>query len=198
MRSLAAGDADQLVAVDERMAGIAPQRRLRVVFLGQILLPDDVARIGLEADEIAFAAERVDLVAIDDRRAPRPGRVGNRVLHRVLVMPHLLPVASSRHSTRSMPVNSLRSKLSTFTFVVGHVVGDEHLVRQRRPGPAYPPATGTRHTTCGPPSGNFSTQPVLAPHVVALRPHPLRPIVGACDVAKVTKQLPAIRMSTIA
>ena len=38
-----------------------------------------------------------------------------------------LPVAASRHSTRSMPVNSLRSKLSTFTLSLGHVVGDEHL-----------------------------------------------------------------------
>src|SRR5437667_354991 len=46
---LAADDADQLVAVDERVAGEAPQRGLGPVVLLVILLPDDLAGLGVQA-----------------------------------------------------------------------------------------------------------------------------------------------------
>ena len=179
VRAIAAGEADELVAVDERMAGVAPHRRLRVVFLRQILLPNDFARVGLEADEIALGAERVDLVAVDDRRAARAGRVRDRVLHRVLVVPLLLAgrLVEAQHALDAGEF--LAVEVVDFHVVVGDVVGRRKPCRRPRPARRIrpPPARATRRA--GRPRETSRRRPVFAPHVVALRPHPLRPIVGA-------------------
>ena len=50
-------------------------------------IPDDLAGLGLEAEEVSFGAEGVDLALIDDRRAARAIRIGNRVGGGVFVLP---------------------------------------------------------------------------------------------------------------
>ena len=69
---LAAGRADELVAVDQRRLGVAPAaHHLAVEVLLEVLAPDFLAVLGFDADEVAELAERVDAVAVDGRRGAR-------------------------------------------------------------------------------------------------------------------------------
>ena len=72
------------------MAGVAPQVGLRAVLLCEVVRPEDFAGVGVEGKEVALGAERVDFAVGDGGRAARTGRIGDRVLDRVLVLPEFL------------------------------------------------------------------------------------------------------------
>src|SRR5262249_5547425 len=65
--------ADELVAVHQgRLAVIPAGHHAAAEVLLVILAPEDGPLVGVEAGEIAIAAEGKDAVAIDHRRAARP------------------------------------------------------------------------------------------------------------------------------
>src|SRR5262249_15189773 len=73
---LAAGHADELVAVDERRLAEAPARHHPAAeFLDEVLLPEQRPLRGVEAEKHAIRSERVELLAIDGRRASAAGAV---------------------------------------------------------------------------------------------------------------------------
>src|SRR5262245_34495034 len=70
--ALAAHHADKPLTIDQRMRRIAPDRRLGVVFLFEIVRPQDLSGLEIEAKEISLGAQRVHFAAVDVRRASRP------------------------------------------------------------------------------------------------------------------------------
>src|SRR5437773_10029506 len=63
--------AEQFVAIDERMSAKAPYGRFDVVLLLQVLRPQRLAALGIEAMQIALRAECIDFSAANGRRCPR-------------------------------------------------------------------------------------------------------------------------------
>ena len=175
-----AGDDEQPVPVDERMARPAPQRCLRFVLLLQVLRPDHAAIGHGQAEEIPLGAERVDAVAVDRRRAARAGRIADRVGNRDLMLPQFLPrrlveAEDALGARGGLPLEVVPWQLSS-----GHEIGDEHLAicdghTGVAPGHRCPPQN------LRPPGGKLVDNPLFAPDVVALRPHPLRPLVADGD-----------------
>ena len=106
---LAPDERDQLVTVDQRVGGVTPHRNAGVVVLGQVLGPNRLAVVGVQADEVAHRAEGPDLSVGDDRRAARSGRVGDRV-RRDTRSHTALPELASKQSTRSLPATALLAK----------------------------------------------------------------------------------------
>src|SRR5262249_51737901 len=89
-RPFTARDADELVTVEIRVAGEAPEGSLRRVVFLKVLFPDQLARVGIEARQPAFGAKKVDAAVAHGRRHPRTVREGNGVASRVLVGPERL------------------------------------------------------------------------------------------------------------
>ena len=85
----AAGQHDELIAVDERRSGHAPRGHFRAEVGRQIFLPKDVAGGDVETKQVPHGAERVNTVAVDRRRGSRAERVADRVAGFVLVFPKL-------------------------------------------------------------------------------------------------------------
>src|SRR5262249_53685350 len=93
--AVAADQADQLVAVDERVRRPAPDLRLGLVVPGEVLRPDDLAGVGFQTEQVAHAAERIHLALVDDGRGARPFGVGDLVGAVVLVLPEELAVGGA-------------------------------------------------------------------------------------------------------
>src|SRR5262249_49094324 len=70
---LAAGGADQLVAIDERRFGVVPRAVPAAEVGGEVLLPAHRPLGGVEADEVAVLADGVDPFAVHGRGAARAG-----------------------------------------------------------------------------------------------------------------------------
>src|SRR5205823_3790111 len=85
-----ADQADQPRAVHERVAGEAPHGGGDLVFLLEVLGPEELACGGVEAAEVAHGAQGVDLAPADGRGAARAGGVADLVGAVVLVLPALL------------------------------------------------------------------------------------------------------------
>src|SRR5262245_43329334 len=66
-----ADEANQAIAVEDRMAGETPLRRFLGVILEQIARPEDRTLVGVVAVEMPHGAERVDLAASDERSGAR-------------------------------------------------------------------------------------------------------------------------------
>src|SRR6478672_11780415 len=176
MRPIAAGQADELLAVDQWMAGVAPHRGFRVVFLRQVFLPDDFARIGFEADEVALGAERVKFVAIDDRRAAWTGRVRNSVLYRIIVMPLLLAglFVEALHTLGAGEF--LAVEIVDFHVRLAHVIANEYPIgRHGRSGVSACYRYTPHHARTA--LGKLFDQAIFAPYIIAVRTHPLWPAV---------------------
>ena len=177
VRDGGADDADEPVAIDERMTRVAPERGLRRVVLLQVASPDDASVGDVETEQIPFGTERVDAVTVHDGRAARAGRVGDRVGHRILVLPEHLPglLVEAEHPLGAG--GRLAVEVRHLDVIRRDVVGDEHappgyggsgVPAGDRRAPEQLRATG----------GKPVEKPVLAPLVVPSRPHPLRPVVG--------------------
>src|SRR5262245_1150803 len=70
-----AHNGDQAIPIHHWSAGHTPGRRLRVIVLDVILLPDDLASPGFQAYQGAFGALNVHVIAFDGRRCARADRV---------------------------------------------------------------------------------------------------------------------------
>src|SRR5262249_35484769 len=86
-RAVAADDADEALAVEQRMSGESPVLWLGTVLVDEIALPERFTGLGVEATQIAHRAERVHFAAGHARRRPRPGGIGDAVLAVVFVLP---------------------------------------------------------------------------------------------------------------
>ena len=94
-RLLAAGRADDFVAVDQGRFAIAPGRRLAAKIGGEALAPDGLAVRGTQADQVAAQAQRIEQLAVDRRRAARS---------LFPLRPALLVDGSNAHSPRFLAV----------------------------------------------------------------------------------------------
>src|SRR5262249_51761873 len=87
--AIATYHADKLVAVEERARGETPQRRRRLVFLHEILRPDELAAVG-EAEEVAHGSESVNFAVVNQRRGPWSGGIADLVGGVPIVLPEEL------------------------------------------------------------------------------------------------------------
>ena len=78
-RALAAHDADESVAIHERMAAKTPHGHLDAIVLRKVLGPDERSLAGIQAEELPHGSQRVDLALMHRRRAARTGGVGHLV-----------------------------------------------------------------------------------------------------------------------
>ena len=102
-RFLAAGRAEQLVAVDQRRFAVSPAAGLAAEVLDKVLAPALLAVGRLQTDEIATDAEGVEYIAVHGRRAARPfvDIADLRLAVAMRTAQSSLPVASSQRQTTS-------------------------------------------------------------------------------------------------
>src|ERR1051325_7293666 len=91
-RALAADQADEAIAVEERMAGEAPHRNGEIILLEQVLRPEHGPLVSIVTVEMPHGAERVDLAAGDKGRGARAGGVADLIGAIVFVLPDDLAV----------------------------------------------------------------------------------------------------------
>src|SRR5262249_52366422 len=87
---LAADQTDELVAVQKRVRGEAPDRHRSVVIAREVLRPEHLPRAGIQAEEIPHRAQGVNLAPGDDRRGPRTGGILDVVPAVIFMLPQLL------------------------------------------------------------------------------------------------------------
>src|SRR5947209_2493642 len=73
--ALAASQANQFLAFEQRMTRETPHRGLGVEILLEIARPKDFSITRVEAEQISFGAEAKDFAVADQRCGARPGRV---------------------------------------------------------------------------------------------------------------------------
>jgi hypothetical protein len=177
-RALAAYQANEPIAVDERMSGEAPERHFNLVFLEQILGPENVP-LEVEAVELPHRAEGVDLVAGDDRRGARSGGVADVVGRLVFVLPQDLAghLVQTQHAFLAVHTTAAEGALGVLGPLGEHAIGDEDsAVRDGGTGVALGDGRAPAHL--GTAGGELGDEAGLAPDAVALGAEPLRPIVG--------------------
>ena len=79
--------ADQPVAIDERMTGKTPDGRFAVVGFGQLLGPDFRTVGHSQAQQFAFRTQRVDSIFVNRWRYARAVGIGDAIGAGVLVFP---------------------------------------------------------------------------------------------------------------
>ena len=174
--AFAAHQADELVAVHERMAAEAPHRGFDLVVLLQIARPEDGPFLDIEAVEVAHAAEGVDLAAVHRGGAAGAAGVGDGVLAGILPFPQRLAVgrAIAQHA---LIAAEFAPGEAGGDLVLGVEVDDKHPpIGDRRPRVAIVDRNAPFHFR--PVLGKFLEDPGLPPDAVAARPEPLRPIIG--------------------
>src|SRR5262249_40646627 len=128
----AADQADQALAVDQRMGGETPLADVHRVFTQQLLRPVNLARVGVEAKQVPHGTERVDLAIDDDRRAARTGAVRDLVFAGIFVLPEdfagrLAQTEDAFGAGNLRRLFALRRLGDSFLDAVGHVnlaIGD--------------------------------------------------------------------------
>src|SRR5262249_58939414 len=97
----------ELVAVHQRVGGAAPVAELPLEVLREVLRPDHLAGVGVEAKQVAHGAEGVDLAVLDRRGGARPGGVADLIGAVVLVLPEDLAVVLVEAQDALLAVNAL-------------------------------------------------------------------------------------------
>lgn len=82
-----AAEADEALAIEQRMTGEAPHWGLGGVFGFEIVRPENLAAGGIEAEEISLCAESPHFAAADQRGAARAGGVAHGVGAVVAMLP---------------------------------------------------------------------------------------------------------------
>ena len=177
-RAVATGEADQMPAAHERVGGKAPDRCLDTVLRLEILLPKHLAGVGVEAEEVALCAERVNAIAIHRWRRAWPGRITDRVAAVVLVHPELAAgfFVETNHPFRAgnVPPGKLIVRVGGIfgQLAVGHI---NLPLGYGRSGVAA--ADGHPPINLRPAIRKFFEDATLTPDPVALGPEPLRPVI---------------------
>src|SRR5262249_5241663 len=179
----AADHADQPFAVEQRMGSVAPNRRLGLVFLRQIMGPKNLARFGIEAKQISFRSQRVDLAALDQRRGARAERVRDGIRAVVLVFPEQLAVrfVKTQHAFSAWDRLLLASGEALLRILDSFGQDTIHDVNaplgNSRPG--VPGAHGGTPADLRTTRGKLFEDTGLSPDGIAPCAQPLRPIVAA-------------------
>src|SRR5205823_10951619 len=128
--------------------------------------------------EVAHGAEGVDLAAADGGGAARPGGVADAVVAGVLVRPERLAAAGVEAEDALAALQLVAPAGVRRAVAGGDVIGDEDAAAgDRRPGEAAVDLRAPQHL--GAARRELAQQALLAPDVVPVRPHPLRPVVAA-------------------
>src|SRR5262245_2479083 len=145
----------------------------------EFLLPDDRALLGVETEEMAHRAKRVDLSIINDRRGPRAIGVAQLDIGTIVrMMPDLLPGLDIETEDSLIARHRGLGEGVLQRWLVGLAVHDiEAIAHDRRAAVAgadrLPPADPW------PTWRELFDNALLAPDRVALRAGPLRPVVAA-------------------
>ena len=176
--AFAARESDQLFAVDQRVGGVAPECRFRFVNVLEFLRPNHFAIFGVECGQIPFGTERVYGIPVHGRGRPRAGRIADGVLHGIFVLPNLLAglriqAEDALGTTRRFALEVALVGVAFFFHVIRHV----HAFTDNG-GAGVATRKWDAPKLLRPPLGELLEDALFPPDVVALRPHPLRPIVG--------------------
>src|SRR6516165_6371799 len=74
------------------MSRVPPKRGLALVFFLEIVGPKDLAVLRIEAEQVAFGAQRIDLAVFHGGRRARSERIRNPVRAVVFMLPEYLAV----------------------------------------------------------------------------------------------------------
>src|SRR5262249_4118123 len=85
--SLSAGEANQAIAVQQRMSGETPHRSFDVKVFLEIVRPEDLAFIRIQAEKVAFAAQSKNLSFAYQRSHARSGGITHGVWAIILMLP---------------------------------------------------------------------------------------------------------------
>ncbi len=161
------------------MRSESPERRLEAEVLLELPRPHDPAVGGIEAMDVTLGAEREDLSIARDRRGARAGVVAHAVGRVVSVLPERLArlLVEAQHALAARDDAQVERVLLVHLRARGDLaIHDEH-----------PPARDGRARKAGidrsaptdfqAARGELLDDAGLAPHGVALRAEPLRPVV---------------------
>ena len=176
---LAAHQADQAVAIQQRRGSVAPQRHAGPVVFREVLRPQHLALGGIQAIKVAHGADSVDLAVGDQRRGARPDGVADLVGAIVFVLPQGL--AAGLVETDDALLAGEGAAGEGVVWIAGALgelaVHDEDLAAgDGRPGVAA--AQRCPPLDLRPLLGKLVEDALLAPDAIAFRPQPLRPVVG--------------------
>src|ERR1043166_7326697 len=177
--AVATSETDQFLSIDERMAGEAPHRGLNLETLLEVVGPDRCAFLCVETEKISFSTKRVNFPIRNAGRDARPSTVTDRVRTIVFVLPKNFSIrfVQTQHAFGSRnfsPRESIRWRLRILRALPIHHVYSP--VRHRRP--AIAATDGHSPTEFQPVRRQFLDDARFAPDPIALRPQPLRPVVG--------------------
>ena len=175
VRAIATRERDEFLAVDQRVCGITPERRAVLVRRLQIFLPNDFT-LSIEANEVTFGTERIDFAAVNERGATRAVRVAHRILDGVFVLPDLVAVGFVEAEDAFEAGEFLAIRVPFGHLIFRQVIHDENLALGHgraaiRTGDFRSP------NDLRPALRELLENPRFLPHVIAGRPHPLRPVV---------------------
>src|SRR5262249_38884582 len=176
---LAADQADQPVAIEQRVGGVAPQRHTSAVILGEVLRPQHLAAGSVETGQVAHRSQRVDLAAGDHGRHARTDRIGDRVSTGILVLPELLAVGRVETEDALAACQAiLRELVVRVSDAPGKLAVHQVDLAAGYSRPGVTATDGGAPEDLRPTPGELREDPLLAPDAVALRPKPLRPVVA--------------------
>src|SRR5262245_49178978 len=166
------------------MAREAPLRRLGPVVLLEVLGPEDAAARGVPAGEVSHRTDRVNLAVMNCRSAPRPTGVLHLVFAVILLGPDFLArlgVAANEAFLAGDWLFVVKGVVDPFwkliRFFRDEVRDIDLAVGDGWAGVAVAARLAPEHLR--PVLRELLENAGLAPHVVALRAHPLRPIFTA-------------------
>src|ERR1019366_894227 len=126
--ALSADQANQTVAIKQRVPGEAPERCFDIKVLLEVVRPEDLSLFRVEAEQIPLGTQRIDLPATDHRRNTRAGGIADGVRAFVFVFPKKLAVgfAQAQHAFKAADLN-LGEGISRIADARGELaVGDIH------------------------------------------------------------------------
>ena len=176
----AAHQTNQAIAVEQRMRGPTPHRRLGVEARDEIHGPNQFAAGRFEATQVAHRAECEHPPARSDGRGARSSRIINAVRTIVAGLPKLLAGAGVQ-AKHALVARNLRNRTVTgfaLRRFARHAIEQKNsLPFDRRSAIAAIDRHAPKHF--GSTRGKFFDNSILAPDAIAFWSEPLRPIVAA-------------------
>lgn len=174
-----ADEANQLFAIKQRIGGKSPEWRGDVVILFEVVCPKDFSILRIEAEQVAFGAERVDLAIADERCGTRSGGITYGVRTIVFVLPKNFAVGfvETEDAFGAGDFATLKGIAGVGGILGELAIDDVHATfGDRRPRIAC--ADGCAPTNGGTFGRKFFNDALFAPDGIAFGAEPLRPIIG--------------------